>query len=139
MGIFTRAFNIELAIRIDGDPQTPLAINSGSFNRGATTEEVPLVGEDVPVVDGINGLKVLTLDSNAAVWIFDLFDAQEAKNRGDSEMVIDAEFSIEVDGTVVRYLMPDCVAHEPGTTFGGSTERVTEAVSLTARRAIRRA
>jgi len=140
MSQFPRAFDITLSIRVDGAPSTPLRINSGSWNRGMTTEEVPLVGEDVPDVDGINGLKVLTLDSNAGRWIFDLFDAQERKNSGEApDTVIDAEFSIDLGGgDVATYLMPDCVAHEPGTTFGGSTERVTESVSLTSKRAIRR-
>ncbi len=140
MAQFVRAFDITIGIKIDGAPLTPLAINSGTFNRGLTTEEVPLVGKDTPAIDGINGLKVLTIDANSARWVYDLFDAQEAKNRNDSpDTVIEAEFSIDLGGgDVARYLMPDCVAHEPGTTFGGSTERVTESVSLTCDTVIRR-
>jgi hypothetical protein len=140
MAQFVRAFDITIGIRIDGDPKTPLSINSGTWNRGLTTEEVPLVGKPVPAIDGINGIKVLTLDANTGRWIFDLFDAQEAKNSGDTpDTVIEAEFSIDLGGgDIARYLMPDCVAHEPGTTFGGSTERVTESVSLSCDTAIRR-
>lgn len=140
MAQFVRAFDITIALRIDGDPKTPLSINSGTFNRGLSMEEVPEVGKAVPSVDGINGLKVLTLDANAGRWIADLFDVQEAKNSGeDPDSVIEAEFSIDYGGgDIVKYLMPNCVAHEPGTTFAGGTERVTESVSLTSDVAIRR-
>lgn len=135
---FPRAFDVEIVIRVDGAVQTPISLNSGTWNRGLTTEEVAEVGKAVPSVDGINGLKVLTLDANAGRWIHDLFDAQELKNAGEGNVIIDASFKIKVDGGLpVGYIMPDCVAHEPGSTIGGGTERVTESITLTSETAER--
>lgn len=139
MSKFVRAFDITLTVRIDGVPQVPMQVNSGSFNRGHSMEEIPIAGKDVPVVDGINGVKSLTLDVNTRAWLHDLFDAQELQNRGDAEVFIEAEFSLDVGGgNVVTYLLPDCIAHEPGTTIGTGTDRVTDTVTLTSDVALRR-
>jgi hypothetical protein len=126
-------------VRLDGVPQVPLSANSGSYASGLATEEVPLIGLEVPEVDGINGLKVLTMDLNANPWLIDLLDAQEAKNAGRSEVEMDAEFSVDYGGGVVRRrLMPDCVASDHTLTIGGSTDRLTESVTLTSSTAIPR-
>ncbi len=140
MGKFARAFNVIITIRLNGAVQTPISLSSATFNRGLTKEEVPEVGKEVPSVDGINGLKVLTLDANAKRAIYDLADAQERKNSalGNDDVLIDATFSIKVDaGPPIKYIMPDCTFDENTDTIGGSTERITQSASLTSETARR--
>ena len=139
MSKFVRAQDIRIFIRTDGDPLVPLSINSGTFNRGMQMEEVPVVGNDVPEVDGFNGIKQLVIDLNVRSTTFHtLLDTQELKNLSDAtaiDTIIDAEFSIDFGRAGrVRYVMPDCVVHEPGTTFSGGPERVTDSLTLTSSR-----
>ena len=136
MSKYVRAQDIQMAIRRDGAPLIPIAANSGTFDRGLQMEEIPLVGQAVPDVDGFNGVKSLGLDLNPRSPEFhDLLDAQEGKNAGDDEFidaVIDAEFTIDFGRQGrVRYLMPDCVVSEGAHSFGGGTDRVTATITLT--------
>ncbi len=142
MAKFARGQDIEISVRINGDPVTGLSVNSGTFTDGLQVEEVAEAGKKAPTVDGFNGIAVLQLDLNPSPALYDLADAQRAANDGDLELDIDAEFTIDfarVGGQgFVRYLLPDCVLHEPSTPIPGTTDRVTNTFSLSSSTRIRR-
>jgi hypothetical protein len=142
MGDFSRARDIKITVaRQQGAPLT-LAINSGTFDHGLSSEEIALVGEDVARVEGINNPVSLQLDANQIdTGVYDLFDAQREFNSGvanNDTYRVSATFSVSLpNGTRVRYRMPKCTVHTGTTAFSGSTERVTSPFTLAASRAVR--
>lgn len=143
MAKFARGQDIEISVRINGDPITPISANSGTWTDALQVEEVNEAGKASPTVDGFNGLCTLQLDVNPNPRIYDLMDAQYKANRGELELDIDVEFTVNYarvgNQGIVRYLMPDCVLHEPGTTIPGSTDRVTKSFTFSSSTRERRA
>jgi hypothetical protein len=135
MGDFSRARDIKITVaRQQGVPLT-MALNSGTFDHGLTSEEIGLTGEDAPRVEGINGPVSLQLDANQIDQaIYDLFDAQRAFNKGvanNDTYRVSATFTISLpNGTRVRYRMPKCTVHTGTSAWSGATERVTTPFTL---------
>lgn len=135
MGDFSRARDITISVaRQQGAPLT-LLINSGSIDFGLSSEEIPLVGESTPRVEGINGAKTLQLDTNSAdLALFDLLDEQRNFNdqvSNNDTYRVTATFKVDLpNGTVAKYRMPKCTLHSITQSFSGSTERTTTSFSL---------
>jgi hypothetical protein len=133
---YTRAQDIRITLRRDGEPVVPLSVNSGSWDPGLDVETFMVAGQAEPEVDGINTVCKLELDLNIRNPDYHaVLDAQRAKNRGEAayrDMVIDAEFVVSFGAQGrARYLLPDCTAHAGSTKWSGGTERVTDSVTLT--------
>lgn len=140
MGDFSRARDITITAAVVGKPPITVLINSGSFDDGLGMEEVPLVGEDAPRVEGINGPVRLQLDTNNAdAGLREIIDAQRAHNSrvSGSEFRLRATFRIDFpNGVSKKYRIPNGVLHDSSTSFSGSTERVTSAWTITAQRGV---
>lgn len=135
MGDFSRARDIVITVAKQNVAPLTLALNSGSLETGLQMEEIPLVGEDSPRVEGINAPAVLQLDANFQdTSLFDLVDAQREFNAAvanNDTHRITATFTISLpNGSTVKYRMPKCTLHSQTATFTGSTERNTSSYSL---------
>jgi hypothetical protein len=80
MGDFSRARDIKITVARQQGAPLSLAINSGTFDHGLSSEEIALVSEDVARVEGINNPVSLQLDANQIdTGVYDLFDAQRPR------------------------------------------------------------
>lgn len=136
MGDFSRARDIIITVAKQNAAPLVLSLNSGSLETGLQMEEIPLVGEDSPRVEGINGPVTLQLDTNLVdVALYDLIDSQRAFNaavNNNDQHRITATYTISLpNGSTAKYRMPKCTLHAQTSTFTGSTERVTTGYSLT--------
>lgn len=142
MGDFSRARDITITVsRQQGTPLT-LRTNSGTIDHGLQSEEIPLVGEDVPRIEGINAPVSLQLDTNSAdASLFDLIQQQREFNAGvanNDTHRITATFSLNFpNGTRVRLRMTKCTLHTATHAFSGATERVTSPFTLGSSRMVR--
>jgi hypothetical protein len=131
---YARGQDIEVTIRVNGEPLNVLSINSGTWTPGLNMEEVNEAGKATPVVDGFNAIVQLQLDTNPTPELYDIITLQRQANDGEIELDIDAEFTIDFARIgllgIRRYLMPDCVLHEPSTPIPGGTDRLTNTFTL---------
>jgi hypothetical protein len=127
--------------RQQGAPLT-LLINSGSVDFGLAMEEIPLVSEDAPRIEGMNAASTLQLDVNKSnTGLYDLIDAQRtfnAQTNNADTFRITATFAAALpNGSTAKYRFPKCTLHTATQAFSGSTERSTAPFSLTCQRPVR--
>jgi hypothetical protein len=142
MGDFSRARDITIVVaRQQGAPLT-LRINSGTLDHGLQSEEIPLVGEDVARVEGINGPVSMQLDTNSAdISLFELILQQRDFNAGvanNDTHRISCTFTMALpNGTRIKLRMTKCTLHTATHAFTGSTERTTSPFTIAASRMVR--